>query len=314
MQTFQLHVSLQTSAIGLWAAATMRGPKRRPPITLRELRSVPLRELRDAAAREVKWRAARATGNLRERRQKAAAAVRSKLAKERPQPKKSTRSQQPSFGTRVLAWEPTLIYQHECRDGGQSILRMSHQSSMEPWAAGSLLTTGGRSAFTVHLHVASGAVGASSCCIGVCDADNQNAWGLHVRSGRLFRCMRDASSGCVSNGMSPPPPGYPDGHGTRVVSEAAVAAAPDGTGATISVTCLVDASARTLSIGVGSHEPTLALRNLPLNVALRPWARLAMPHDRANIEACSYAGMTPGSGGQWLALCVDRSGHRTQVV
>ena len=288
-----------------------------PRRSLRELplREIPLRELRDAALRAGKRRVASTASAFRSRRQEAFSLMRAKAAEPMrplrtmpPSPERSLQMQE-----RGLAWRSDLTHQHECRDGGREVVfRSIGGSSDEAWAAGNLLPDG-TFAFAVRVACAQRSTG-GLCCIGVCDADSLVAWGVHLGSGRLFRCQRVAATGRVVNGGPPFSPGFPDGHGTRVVDEAAIVAALDSSAGSVQVVCVVDSATQTLSIGLHGDEPRVALRNLPHGVSLRPWARLAHSHERATLEAHDPLVLGRGTN-KWVTACVARrGGHRTQVV
>jgi hypothetical protein len=109
----------------------------------------------------------------------------------------------------------------------------------------------------------------------VCDETNSVAWGLHVGSGRLFRYTRGEDGAVLVCGL-PPPAGFPDGHGTRVLAN------PTGVK---SVECTLDTDAGTLAFSVNMGASLLALRGFPRCASMRPWARMACSGGRVRLEA-----------------------------
>jgi hypothetical protein len=202
----------------------------------------------------------------------------------------------PSTDAHALRWMPPPALQcHSTSGDGRQLIR---SAGADPWAAAGALPSSGRSGCVMQVdHVAHSS---GLLCVGVCDADATHAWGLHLQSGRLLRQRRDAS-GRVLVGDGAPPPGFPDGHGTRVL----VAPPAALRGATIEV--LLDADAGTLSFRLGSGDAALALRGLP-RAPLRPWARLVSVSDRLSLAGPrEQAGSRRAVGAADFA-CLGRGG------
>ena len=185
----------------------------------------------------------------------------------------------------VRGWQQDVTQQHAVSDDGRFLTR-SHAlvGRDDAWAAGSLLPASGTTWWRVAISrkVQSGGL----LCVGICDADCSVAWGLHLESGRLLRLARDPTSGHVQTFNLPAPPdGLPDGRGQKILADPICGTlGMQGPIAGSVVACGIDAAKGTFAISVNGGAARDALRQLPANVAFRPWARLAHAHDRAEIE------------------------------
>ena len=191
-------------------------------------------------------------------------------------------------------------WQHDC-SSRYSILRegrvLQRLPGVDPWAAAGVLPRHGVVSFKVVVERAKtgldGPGAKPRVCVGVCDAANTVAWGLHVQSGRLLRWTRDAETGQVSAGDGfDGDARWPNGNGMRVMQA-------DGKKSTggLTVECVLDADAGALIFGVNGGEQRHALPagSLPHGRELRPWVRLVCADDQVRLEP---GGNDRGIGGR----------------
>jgi hypothetical protein len=151
------------------------------------------------------------------------------------------------------------------------------------WAVGHLIPHGRTVSFRVKIRSCRGNSG--DICIGVCDADATCGWGVDMYDGHLRRYSRHGNQ--REHYRSAPPPGYPDGDGTNVMSRRYrydYSLEPAGVGERLppnlqgcaegSVVEVI-LQGGTLSFSINSGPRLLALDSFPVGAeVLRPWARL----------------------------------------
>ena len=124
-----------------------------------------------------------------------------------------------------------------------------------------------------------------SVYFGVCDADNRCAWSLLPRQGHLRRWSRNAVTNIV--GGAPRPAGYPNGHLTHILVDAAGAKYDlNGRASGEIIDVIYDADKGELSF---RHNGRLlpAVSGFPKRVAMRPWVRVIEPGDKIRAEPCN---------------------------
>lgn len=110
---------------------------------------------------------------------------------------------------RRLQWLPELTTHHAIKDEARAVSGLGPRArAHQPWAAGGLLPTVGRSVFRVRVEWSDEDNG-RSMCVGVCDAAARCCWALHLFQGELCRFNRDVHGNRALNSSSPE--GYPDG-------------------------------------------------------------------------------------------------------
>lgn len=202
---------------------------------------------------------------------------------------------------RRFQWLPELTCDCDITNNGRTITADYDDHILADWAAGRVMPTVGVTKWSVRVDRSYKNKGGLR--VGVCDAANRSAWGLHLCSGLLGRATRDA------NGMDtflddaprggadfsylpePPPDGYPDFHGTPVgprfngranglkvnfeldhdagqllIQSVAVSTAPNGV--------------EYISYVGPAWNP---FKGFPKGAALRPWARLAYDGDQVSF-------------------------------
>ena len=124
--------------------------------------------------------------------------------------------------------------------------------------------------------------------IGVCDSTGECAWGLHPKSGLLYRLSRDLDTGQITFD-APPPAGYPDGCKSRVMINAK--GKPTnlrGRARGALITCKMEADARTgrgiLLYSINGGPVLTGLGGFPLKAKMRRWALICDPRDKIVIE------------------------------
>ena len=181
-----------------------------------------------------------------------------------------------SSNSNGLYWQEGAQQCCEVSADGRLLTRVAGPAEMT-WAVGSILPLVGNISFVIRVETIRD--GSGITCVGVADASGNTGYGLMLQSGRLFRCTRDSSGKVDMTGHTPPPAGFPDGHGARVLLQPLAQLV----GAAVEV--VVDSEEGKLSVSVNGAAPLLALRGLPRGAALRPWARLAHPGDRVSLDA-----------------------------
>jgi len=149
-----------------------------------------------------------------------------------------------------------------------------------PWALGSELPTVGKSSWLVRVEKSGGNNGA--VVIGVSDWTGCHGWGLHLYTGLLVRRGR-STCGKYIPGL-PPPPDWPDGDHTQILTgDDGKPTNLDGRadGALIEVTINHDAGELAYTVNGGHYLH--ALSGFPLGARLCLWARLVHEDDRVSL-------------------------------
>ena len=123
---------------------------------------------------------------------------------------------------RMLYWLAEMTSACTISNEGRTLTRLGGGGFA--WAAASLLSTVGASSFAIRVDKTAADWGGMH--IGVCDASGHNAWGLSLATGKMSRRSRDGDGLAVprkhavnkfASRTTPPPAGWPDGHGTQVL-------------------------------------------------------------------------------------------------
>lgn len=273
------------------AASTAKPPSPSQPLPWREIKSYARRKIKLKAHEQARNAAAAAT-SAKQRLQRAVTSPQLPILSQR----RRTPPREPE-----LVWLRELTFQHAINCEGRQIERLltAAASSDEPWAASSLLPVGPGQVswkFRVRAPTSTSLTEGRILCLGICDAKSTCAWGVDVCSGRLLRCSH------LGFGMGVPPPGFPDEHGRpvfvdrgspgkkyfsadgRVIAMRGSHVWNGGSGFSCTVELVVDYDEGTLSCGLDSNPPKLALRGLPRQAALRAWAHLPRSGDQASLE------------------------------
>lgn len=168
--------------------------------------------------------------------------------------------------------------------------RISSRDIVNGWIAGTLLPTTGRFSFSVRVdHAAERAGAVPALQIGVCNKENNHAWGLDLFSGMLVRqCKQDGllrDQSCLGK----PPPGFQDvpqrcslivdGTSVMLRGHPIWLLPPNHRSTVIKVIVILDVPCGKLQFRVFAsnyaHSGQLlvpTLNGFPQGVTLRPWA------------------------------------------
>ena len=183
---------------------------------------------------------------------------------------------------RRLQWQPNATVGHVVTNNGRTLTRLGGKWT-RAWAIGPLLPTSGRFSWKVRIDRCAENEGVM--CIGVCDADGKNAYGIAPYSGRLSSLCCSALGGDVVANTCPP-----DEHAEcTFTKQVMVDAAGEATslkrranGALIHLT--VDADIGSVHMAINKGEPVLVIGGLPDGTQLRPWVRLFDVGDRISCS------------------------------
>jgi len=176
---------------------------------------------------------------------------------------------------RRLRWAPDATLKHEIGDMGRKLtVGDFERSDPEPWAAGDLLPTEGRSSWSVRVDMSRRNDG-NGIWVGVCDAAGRICWALFLYSGRMRRMCRDEAGKLDFDAQ--PADDLPNGNYKIVMmDEHGKHCSLRGRANGAAVEVVVDHDVGTLGFRVngGPYLEALPLldRALPRGMPLRPYA------------------------------------------
>jgi hypothetical protein len=185
---------------------------------------------------------------------------------------------------RRLRWLPDLTAKHAISDDGYRLTVLGGGDKVEPWAAGGLLPTAGRSAWTIRIEQSRRNDG-NGMWVGVCDTAARWGWGVSLYSGRLRRISRGALGQLDFD--AEPLEGYPNGNYKQLMRNQALSGLRSrANGAAVEVLVDHDAGALGYRVNGGPLLEALPLsdeercsrwsqgqaRGFPRGATLRPYA------------------------------------------
>ena len=192
--------------------------------------------------------------------------------------------------TRRLRWEPVLTVKHKINESGITLTvgAIFERTDPEPWAAGGLLPTIGRSSWKVRVENSKRNDG-NGIWIGVCDAAVRISWGLLLYSGRLRRMCRDLSTGKLDF-EAPPADDLPNGNYKLVMKDEdgkPFSLRSKANGAVIEVILCHDSGTLGFSVNAGPYLEALPLldKSFPSGLPLRPYASCYYPGDSVSFTS-----------------------------
>ena len=187
---------------------------------------------------------------------------------------------------RRLSWRADATLKHDIRDR-TLLVGEFERTDPEPWAAGELLPTAGRSSWTIRIERSRRNDG-NGIWVGVCDAAMRISWGLFLYSGRLRRMCRNAAGKLDFDAT--PASGLPNGNYQIVMKGAdgkPCSLRGGANGALIEI--LVDHDLGALGFRVNGGRYLDALPKLdkafPRGTPLRPYASCYYPGDSVSFAS-----------------------------
>ena len=171
----------------------------------------------------------------------------------------------PAREERRLRWLPEMTAACEITGDGRTLTRV--HEFQDGWAAGTSLSTAGRSSFDVRVDVSLANEGLIT--IGLFDESANYGWGLCIEDGTLDRMWR---KGDRIYHYAPFPDTYPAGYPDREYDAQILDPPRSAEGAVIGV--VWDADAGTLAFRVNGGPIHEALAGYPPGLAVRPCALL----------------------------------------